>query len=119
MNVVAVEGDPVLGGAGRMTTNLGVRHVEDEPAIAYIGEGETEFVPDECADLLGRGTVKHRVYSLYHRHHSSLSIRRNSRVMPFLGLLFILGEVREDPLLKRNVLSKLHAVRCLDMPKRV
>ncbi len=43
---------------GRMAAQIGLRHVEDQPAFANIREREPELVANECAQLLGLRRVQ-------------------------------------------------------------
>ncbi len=43
---------------GWMASQIGFRHVEDQPAFANIREREPELVANECAQLLGLGRVQ-------------------------------------------------------------
>src|SRR5712692_9875319 len=66
-DVVAVERD--VGGAGRrtfcpfsgMAAQVRLGKVEDQPAFADVGEGETQLVANEGAKLLGLRGVEHGV----------------------------------------------------------
>ena len=43
---------------GRMAAQIGLRHVEDQPAFARVGEREPKLVANECTQLLGPGRIQ-------------------------------------------------------------
>src|SRR5690554_2807450 len=58
-----IVGDLTLGG---MKSEIGFRHIEDQPAIADVGAWKAQNVAHESAGFGGFGRIKHRVKSFDH-----------------------------------------------------
>lgn len=52
-NVIAVEGDGMIGFVGWMNPEIRLAKVEDEPAFTYVVMSKSELVPNERAYLFG------------------------------------------------------------------
>ena len=51
----------------RMTTQFGIREVENQPALTNVRTGQPELVSQKRSECLRLGAVKHRVDTCDHR----------------------------------------------------